>query len=109
MSSIGAVCDSLGKTFLSLLVDNLGATGGFRLNSFPVKVKLIIFTLFLPEGNTILQITPKAVCVGRSGVRGELKVTYSLVHWLIDSLLKGEQGSKSILDPCVYLENTSHF
>ena len=28
MSSIEAVCDSLGKTFLTLLVSNLGATGG---------------------------------------------------------------------------------
>ena len=62
MSSIGAVCNSLGKTFLSLLVNNLGATGGFRLNSSPVKVKLIIFPFFLPEGNAILPITPKAVC-----------------------------------------------
>ena len=62
MSSIGAVCDSLGKTFLSLLLDNLGDTGGLLLNSCPVKVKLIIFPLFLPEGNAILPITPKAVC-----------------------------------------------
>ena len=50
MSSIGAVCDSLGKTFLTLLVDNLGATGGPRVNLYPVKVKLIIFPLFLPKG-----------------------------------------------------------
>ena len=62
MSLIGAVCDSLGKTFL--LVHNLGATGGLRLNSSPVKVKLIIIPLFLPEGNAILPITPKAVCAG---------------------------------------------
>ena len=62
MSSIRAVCDSLGKTFLSLLVDNFGATGGLRLNSSPVKVKLITFPLFLPEGNAILAITPRAVC-----------------------------------------------
>ena len=62
MSSIGAVCDSLGRTFLLLLVDNLGASCGLRLNSSPVKVKLIIFPLFPPEGNTILPITPKAVC-----------------------------------------------
>ena len=62
MSSIRAVWDSLGKTFLSLLVDNLGATGRLRLNSSPVKLKLIIFLLFLPEGNAILPITPKAVC-----------------------------------------------
>ena len=58
MSSIGAVCNSLEKTFLSLL----GATGRLRLNSSTVKVKLIIFPLFLPEGNAILPITPKAVC-----------------------------------------------
>ena len=61
MSSIGAVCDSLGNTFLSFLVNNLGATGGLRLNSSQVKVKLIIFPLFLPKGNAILPITPKAV------------------------------------------------
>ena len=69
ISSIGVGCDSLGKTFLLLLVDNLGATGGLRLNSSQVNVKLIIFPLFLPEGNVILPITPKAVC----GV--EFKVT----------------------------------
>ena len=62
MSSIGAVCDSLGKKFVSLLVDNLGAIGGLRLNLSPVKAKFIIFALFLPEGNAILPITPKAVC-----------------------------------------------
>ena len=55
MSSIGGVCDSLGNTFL-------GATGGLRLNLSPVKVKLIIFPLFLPKGNAILPITPKEVC-----------------------------------------------
>ena len=58
MSSIGAACDSLKKTFLSLLVNNLGATGGLRLNSSPKKVKLIIFPMFLPKGNAILPITP---------------------------------------------------
>ena len=62
MSLIGAVCDSLGKTFLLLLVHNLGATGGLQLNLSPVKVKLIIFPLFLSEGNAILPITPKEVC-----------------------------------------------
>ena len=62
MSSIRTVCDSLGKTFPSLLVDNLGATGGLQLNSSPVKVKLIFFPLFLPKGNAILKITPKTVC-----------------------------------------------
>ena len=64
LSPIGAVCDSLRKTFLSLLVDNLGATGGHRLNSSLVAVELIIFPLFLPKGNAILPITPKAVCAG---------------------------------------------
>ena len=62
MSSIGAVCNRLGKTFLLLLVDNLGATGGLRVNSSPVKVKLIIFLLFLPEGNAILPMTAKEAC-----------------------------------------------
>ena len=64
MSSIGAVCDSLGKTFLTLLLCNLGATGGLRVNSSPVKVKLIIFPSFPPEGNAILPLTAKAVCAG---------------------------------------------
>ena len=68
MSSIGAGCDCLGKTFLSLLVDILGATGGLRVNSSLVKVKLIIFPLFVPKGNAILPITPKAVCVAASAV-----------------------------------------
>ena len=62
MSSIGAVGDSLGKTFLLFFVNILGPTGGLRLNSSPVKVKLKFFPLFLPEGNAILSITPKAVC-----------------------------------------------
>ena len=62
MSSFGAVCDRLGKTFLLLLVDNLGATVGLRVNSSPVKVKLIIFPLFQPERNTILPMTAKEVC-----------------------------------------------
>ena len=65
MSSIGAVCDSLGKTFLALLVANLGATGGLRVNSSPVKVKLIIFPLFLSQGKAILPMTAKSVCGGR--------------------------------------------
>ena len=64
MSSIRAVCDRLGKTFLLLLVDNLGATVGLRVNSSPVKVKLVIFPLFQPERNAILPMTAKEVCVG---------------------------------------------
>ena len=62
MSSIGALCDRLGKTFLTFLLGNLGATVGLWVNSSPVKVKLIIFPLFLPEGNVILPMTAKAVC-----------------------------------------------
>ena len=60
MSSVGAVCDSLGKTFLTSLVSNLGATGRVLVNSSPVKGELIIFPLFLLEGNAILPMTPKA-------------------------------------------------
>ena len=62
MSSIGALCDRLGKKFLTFLLGNLGATGGLMVNSSLVKVKLIIFPLFLPEGNGILPMTAKAVC-----------------------------------------------
>ena len=62
MSSIGAVCHSLRKTFLRLFVHNLGSTGELRVNLSTVKVKLIIFSLFLPEGNAILPMTAKAVC-----------------------------------------------
>ena len=68
MSTIGAVCDSLGKTFLTLLLGNLGATSGLWVNSSPVKVKLIIFPLFPPEGNAILPLTAKAVCVSAKSV-----------------------------------------
>ena len=74
MSSIGAVCNSLRKTFPSLLVDNLWATGGLRVNSSPVKVKLIIFPLFLSKGNSILPITPKAVCEGFSPIISKFEV-----------------------------------
>ena len=62
MSSIGAVCDSLGKTFLKLLLGNLGATDGLRVNSSPVKGELIIFPLFLLEENAILPMTARADC-----------------------------------------------
>ena len=34
------------------------------MNSSPVKVKLIIFPLFLPEGNAILPMTAKEACGG---------------------------------------------
>ena len=59
MRSIGAVCDSLAKTFLMSLLGNLGTNGGLRVNSSPVKVKLIIFPLFLLEGNAISPMTVK--------------------------------------------------
>ena len=41
MSSIEAVCDSLGKTSVTSLVGNYWATGGLRVNSSPVKGKFI--------------------------------------------------------------------
>ena len=62
MSSIGAVSDSLGKTYLMLLLGNLGATGGLRVNLSPVKVELVIFPLFLPVGCAILPMTAMEVC-----------------------------------------------
>ena len=62
MSSIGEVCDRLGKTFLTSLVGNHWATGGLLVNSSSVKGGLIIFPLFLLEGNAILPMTPKADC-----------------------------------------------
>ena len=65
MSSIGAVCDSLGKTSLTSLVGNYWATDGLRVNSSPVKGELIIFPLFLLEENTILPMTARADCAMR--------------------------------------------
>ena len=62
MSSIGEVCDRLGKTFLMSLLGNLSATGGLRVNSSSVKGGVISFSLFLLEGNAILPRTPKAAC-----------------------------------------------
>ena len=62
MSSIGSVCDSLGKTSLTSLVGNYWATGGLRVNSSPVKGKFIIFPLFLLEENAILPMTARADC-----------------------------------------------
>ena len=54
MSSIISFFDSLGNSFLTLLVGNLGATGGLWVNSSPGKVELKIFSFFLPEGNAIM-------------------------------------------------------
>ena len=62
MSSIGAVCVSLGKTFLTSLVGNYWATDGLRVNSSPVKGEFIIFPLFLLEENAILPMTARADC-----------------------------------------------
>ena len=61
MSSIGEGCDSLGKTFLTSLVSNLWATGGFRMNSYSGEVS---FPVLLLEGNAILPMTPRADCGG---------------------------------------------
>ena len=68
MSSIGEVCDRLGKTFLMSLLGNLSATGGLRVNSSSVKGGVISFSLFLLEGNAILPRTPKAACAPLVGV-----------------------------------------
>ena len=62
MSSIGEVCNRLGKTFLMSLLGNLSATGGLRVNSSTVKGGVISFSLFLLEGNAILPMTLKAAC-----------------------------------------------
>ena len=59
MSSIGEVCDRLGKTFLTSLVGNHWDTGGLWVNSSSVKGRFIIFSLFLLKGNAILPMTPK--------------------------------------------------
>ena len=61
MSSIRAVCDSLGKTSLMSLVGYFWATDGLRVNSSPVMGEFIIFTLFLLEENAILQMTVSRV------------------------------------------------
>ena len=58
MSSIGALCDRLGKTFLTFLLGNLGATGGLRVNSSPA------YNLsFVPaDESAILPMTAKEAC-----------------------------------------------
>ena len=63
-SSIGEGCNSLGKTFLTSLVGNLWATGGFRVNLYSGEGGLISFPLLLLEGSAILPMTPKANCAG---------------------------------------------
>ena len=54
MSSIGAVCDSVGKTSLTSIVGYYWATDGLWVNPSPVKAGFIIFPLFLLEENVIL-------------------------------------------------------
>ena len=58
MSSIVALCDRLGKTFLMFLLDNLGATAGLRVNSSPA------YNLsFVPaDESAILPMTAKEAC-----------------------------------------------
>ena len=104
MCSIGAVCDSLGRKFLLLLVGNLGATGGLRLNSSPVKVKLIIFPLFPPEGNAILPITPKALCAERGLVIDRVK------NYLFPRPMVSKLGKLCLFNPYwFYATVLSHF
>ena len=62
MSSIGAVCDSLGKTSQTSLVGLYWATDGLWVNSSQVKLEFIIFPLFFLENNAILLITSRADC-----------------------------------------------
>ena len=113
---MGAVCDSLGKTFLLLLVNNIGANGGLRMNSSQVKVKLIN-PLFLPKGNAILRITPKAVCdtwrevkmlqlirFGGKGVFEEGELVHQLLNLLLRCLLNSPVYTGSV-KYCRYFEH----
>ena len=68
MSSIVAVCNSLGKTSLTSLVGNYWATDGLWVNSSPVKGEFIIFPLFLLEENAILPMTARADCAHAKNV-----------------------------------------
>ena len=60
MSSIEAVCDSLGKTSLTPLVVYYWASDRLWVNSSPVKGEFIIFPLFLLEENAKLLMTARA-------------------------------------------------
>ena len=62
MSSIGAVCDSLGKTSLASLVGYYWATDGLWVNSSPVKGEFITSPLILLKENAILPMTARAGC-----------------------------------------------
>ena len=66
ISSIGKVCNMLGKTFLMSLACNNWATDGLRVNYSSVKGGFIFFPLFLLEGNAILPMTLKADCGRRA-------------------------------------------
>ena len=59
MSSIAAVCDSLGKTSLTSLVGNYWGTDGLWVNWSPVKGEFKIFPLFLLKDNAILPMTAR--------------------------------------------------
>ena len=62
ISSIREVCNRLGKTFLTSLISNHWATGRLWVNSYSVKGELIVFPMFLLEGNAIVPMPPKADC-----------------------------------------------
>ena len=62
MSSIGAVCDSLGNTSLMSLVGYYWATDGLWVSSSPVKEEFVIIPLFLLKENAILPMTARAGC-----------------------------------------------
>ena len=63
MSSIRAVCDSLGKKSLTSLVGYYWATDRLWVNLSPVKGEvLFIFPVFLLEDNAILPMTAMADC-----------------------------------------------
>ena len=62
MSSIRAVCDSLGKTSLTSLVGYYWAADGLRVNSSPVKGEFIAFPLFLLEENAKFPMAGRVGC-----------------------------------------------
>ena len=57
-SSIREVSDRLGKTFLISLV----GTGRLQMSLYSVKGGLVIFSLFMLQGNAILPMTLQADC-----------------------------------------------
>ena len=59
---MGEVCDTLGMTSLTSLVDNQWPTAGLRVNSSLLKAGIGSNPLFLLEGITILPSTASAGC-----------------------------------------------